>query len=300
MKMKLSFEFFLSVICALFLCVSSSRADDVSEMMDAALEAQMASEPVSSPVVSPTVSSSESESAADEPIRARDVLPAEQKPENAASALTEMVTDEEGNQVSVKEMILQEAVEAGQLMLADFDSGDKPNNLGGDFGGWDKDPNDDTQGCRATFASDDSTGNLEGFALRLDYDVDSSSPAYNGFWMKLENVNAVHYDTLSFDVRGASHRFTKRLKVELKSPDSRSSSFIVSGISNEWQTIQIPLKRFKGIKDWTVLTELILVFDDVNTAPKKGTLLVDQIRFERLENGMPQKKAVDPLPSEPA
>jgi len=38
------------------------------------------------------------------------------------------------------------------LVVADFDTGDKPNNLGGDFGAWDKDPNDESQGCQLSFA----------------------------------------------------------------------------------------------------------------------------------------------------
>lgn len=244
-----------------------------------ALPESVKEEPAAVPEVSPS-----------EPVKARDVLP---EMPAASDDLEQVVLDEEGNEVTAKDLVLEEAAKAGKLMLADFDAGEKPNNLGGDYGGWDKDPSDDTQTCRATHASDDSTGNLEGFALRLDYDVDSPKPAYNGFWMKLENVNALPYDTLSLDVRGASHRFTKRLKIELKTPDSRSSSFFVSGITDQWQTIQVPLKRFKGIKDWSILSEMILVFDDVNTAPKKGTLLVDQIRLERLEGGMPQKNMSD-------
>jgi len=295
---------YLPAFFALFLISSLAGADELTDSMEAALAQQSESSAPQSDVSEPaavteSIVASDApmepafDAPASEPVKARDVLPEEARPETsldeAVDEQGELVLDEEGNVVSAKSLLLDEAAKAGKLMLADFDAGDKPNNLGGDFGGWDKDPTDDTQGCRATFASDDSTGNIEGFALRLDYDVDSPSPAYNGFWMKLENVNALPYDTLSIDVRGASHKFTKRLKVELKTPDSRSSSFFVSGITDQWQTIQIPLKRFKGIKDWSVLSEMILVFDDVNTAPKKGTLLVDQIRFERIENGMPQK-----------
>ncbi len=210
-----------------------------------------------------------------------------------AAALEAQMTPEEKASSPLPVMSKPSSV-SPELVIADFNSGDKPNNLGGDFGGWDKDPNDDTQGCKATLVSDDASGDMEGFALRLDYDVDSPSPAYNGFWMKLENVNAVHYDTLSFYIRGASKRFTKRMKVEFKTPDKRSSSFFISGISADWQKIEIPLKRFKGIKNWGSVTELILVFDDVNTAPKKGTLLVDQIVLERKEQGMPQGAIQEP------
>ncbi|RKY37641.1 MAG: hypothetical protein DRP73_01430, partial [Candidatus Omnitrophota bacterium] len=37
------------------------------------------------------------------------------------------------------------------LVVADFDSGVKPNNVGGDFGAWDKDPMDFSQTCIESF-----------------------------------------------------------------------------------------------------------------------------------------------------
>ena len=85
-----------------------------------------------------------------------------------------------------------------ELVVADFDTGDKPNNIGGDFGAWDKDPNDDTQGTQLTFEPDDALGDQAGYAIRLDYDVDSPNPAYNGFWMKLNGEDATAYNALTF------------------------------------------------------------------------------------------------------
>jgi hypothetical protein len=280
-------------------------ADDASDVMDAALAEHVQPKDTNATALAaakaqiPVVAEKPRTPAGPESIKARDVLKSEEK-NNATPAVFAPSEDEsktekldaEGNPLPSKSAILKSASEKGELMIADFDIGDKPNNLGGDFGGFAKDPNDDTQDCRATFASDDALGNMDGFALRLDYDVDSPSPAYNGFWMKLENLNATPYDTLSFYARGASKRFTKRLKVELKTPDHRSASFFISGITDQWQKIQIPLKRFKGIKNWSVLSELVLVFDDVNTAPKKGTLLIDQMMLERHNQGMPSLQSV--------
>src|SRR3990167_1620173 len=60
-----------------------------------------------------------------------------------------------------------------ELVVADFDTGDKPNNVGGDFGSWDKDPNDTTQGCKMTFEQADALGDAAGYSIRLDYDVDT-------------------------------------------------------------------------------------------------------------------------------
>lgn len=176
----------------------------------------------------------------------------------------------------------QDAAAPAGLVAADFDTGDKPNNLGGDFGAWNKDPNDTTQGCSITFETDDAMGDPAGYAIKLDYDVDSENPAYNGFWMKLNGQNLSDYNTLTFYVRGDGlNNYTKRLKLELKDAAGLSSPYIVSGVTETWQKIEVPFDRFRKIKDWSSMGELVFVFDDINSSPKQGTILVDQIAFEK-------------------
>lgn len=177
-----------------------------------------------------------------------------------------------------------EAVEgagAGQeLVLADFDTGDKPNNIGGDFGTWDKDPNDDTMSVNFTFVNDDAAGNPGGYAIRLDYDVDSPNPAYNGFWMKLEGSDATPYNTLNLYIKGDSEKgFTKRLKIELKDQTNKPSAYIVSGITGDWQKVSIPFEKFRRVTDWSGMNEFVIVFDDINSNPKSGTIYIDNIAF---------------------
>ncbi len=169
-----------------------------------------------------------------------------------------------------------------QLVMADFDTGDKPNNLGGDFGAWNKDPEDPTQGCTISFETDDALGDSDGYSLKLDYDVESDNPAYNGFWMKLSEVNAASYNSISFYVRGEGlNNFTKRIKVEMKNSSSQASPYIISGITDAWQKVQIPFERFRKIQDWSSMSEFVVVFDDMNSDPKQGTILIDQIAFEK-------------------
>ena len=67
-----------------------------------------------------------------------------------------------------------------EFLVADFNSGEKPNNIGGDFGAWNKDPTDFSQGCSEAFDSVNRFGST-GFAMKLDYSVESKNPAYNGF-----------------------------------------------------------------------------------------------------------------------
>jgi hypothetical protein len=167
---------------------------------------------------------------------------------------------------------------AQELVIADFNSGDKPNNLGGDFGSWDKDPSDETQSSQMSFESDDALGEPTGYSLRLDYDVDSPNPAYNGFWMKLGNLDATAYNALNFYVKGDPEKnYTKRVKIELKDSSNQPSQYIAAGLTGEWQKISIPFDQFKRIKDWTALGEFVVVFDDINSNPKAGSILIDQV-----------------------
>jgi len=168
-----------------------------------------------------------------------------------------------------------------ELVISDFDTGDKPNNLGGDFGSWNKDPEDTTQGCTISFETDDVLNDPAGYSLKLDYDVDSPNPAYNGLWMKLNDLDASSYKAISFYVRGEGlNNFTKRIKLELKDSAMNSSPYVVSGITDSWQKIQVPFDRFKKVKDWSSLGEFVIVFDNIDSNPKQGTILIDQIALE--------------------
>jgi len=172
------------------------------------------------------------------------------------------------------------------LKVADFDSGEKPNNLGGDFGAWNRDPTDLTQMCTDSFSSEVKHGD-KGYSLKLTYDVDSPNPAYNGFWTKLENRNLKDYRELVFFVKGDEGKgFTKSFKVELKNP-TQVGSFLVSGVTSEWQKVAIPFQKFKGITDWTQMTEFVVVFDDLTSNPKEGIIYVDDIYFS---NGKPAEE----------
>jgi len=165
------------------------------------------------------------------------------------------------------------------LSIADFDSGTKPNDIGGDYGAWDKDPNDDTQGCKESFYSPGRTG--KGKCIRLIYDVDSPSPAYNGFWMKLMGCDLRPYNKLVFWIKGDKEAgYTTKLKVELKN-STEVSPYYIDSITEEWQKIELPLKSFKRISDWSKMKEFVLVFEDNQATARSGIIYLDDISFEK-------------------
>ena len=165
------------------------------------------------------------------------------------------------------------------LVLADFNTGEKPNNLGGNFGAWNKDPSDPTQWCKESFDNATRHGD-KGFAMKLNYSVDSPNPAYNGLWMMLPNLDASKYDTLSLWVKGDPQAgYTTVFKIEIKNAGKQVGRYYVSNVTDQWQQIIIPLSEFKGLVDRSSLTEFVIVFEDRMATSKKGIIYVDDITF---------------------
>lgn len=168
-----------------------------------------------------------------------------------------------------------------ELLIADFNSGEKPNNIGGDFGAWNKDPADFSQGCTESFDSANRYGD-SGFSMKLDYSVDSKNPAYNGFWMMLPNLDASKYNNLSFLVKGDSKvGYTTVFKVELKNAAKQIGRYYVTSVTDQWQEAVIPLSEFKGITDFSNLTEFVVVFEDRIASNKKGVIYIDDVKFTK-------------------
>ncbi|MDP3704098.1 MAG: carbohydrate binding domain-containing protein [Candidatus Omnitrophota bacterium] len=171
------------------------------------------------------------------------------------------------------------AASAATLLIDDFNRGEKPNALGGDYGAWNKDESDPTQKCTNSFDKPNAYGGA-GYALKLDYDVDSPNPAYNGFWMKLQGTNASAYKSLVLYVKGDAGRgYSPQIKLELKN-GSEVGKFLLKGITDDWQQVSIPLKEFAGLGDLSNLTEFVVVFDDLTSIKKVGTIYLDEISLE--------------------
>lgn len=167
------------------------------------------------------------------------------------------------------------------LVVADFNSGEKPSNLGGNFGAWNKDPSDPTQWCKESFDKNARRGD-KGFCMKLDYSVDSPNPAYNGFWMMLPNLDASKYDDLNFWVKGDTNAgYTTVFKIELKNANRQVGRYYVSNVSDQWQEVSIPLSELKGLIDKTALTEFVIVFEDRMATNKKGVIYIDDISFTK-------------------
>ena len=165
----------------------------------------------------------------------------------------------------------------GELVfINNFDDGQKQGTYVEDLGSWDKDPNDDTQRCVMSFDPNQIFGD-QGMSVRLDYDVDSSNPAYNGFWMKLRNLDLSKFKYFVIYIKGDVEKgFPAKVKLELKG-NGMIGRYMVEGVTDAWTKFQIPLTDFRGLKDLTNINEFTVVFDDINSKPKVGTIYFDNV-----------------------
>jgi len=168
-----------------------------------------------------------------------------------------------------------------EIIAANFDSGKKPSNLGGNFGAWNKNLSDTAQWCKKDFDNVTKHGDA-GFAMKLDYSVDSPNPTSNGFWMALRNLDVSKYDNLAFWLKGdAKAGYTTVFKVELRNAGKQTGRCYVTSVTDQWQEAVMPLSEFKGLTDTSNLTDFVIVFEDKMASNKRGVIYIDDIRFTK-------------------
>ncbi|MDD5085850.1 MAG: hypothetical protein PHE61_07410 [Candidatus Omnitrophica bacterium] len=174
------------------------------------------------------------------------------------------------------------AEESAELVVATFDRGEPPNEVGGNYGAWNYNVKDPSQHCYAAPEPDDPVNPEKGYSIRLDYDVLSKQPAFNGFWMGLGGIDISDYDTLSFWVKGdEACGFTTRFKLELKNAFGEKDTYCVRDIGPEWKEVTLDIKKDVSQIDWSNMTELVIVFDDIMSTKKTGSVCIDHFVFRK-------------------
>ena len=188
------------------------------------------------------------------------------------------------------------------IKVADFNSGNTFNNLDGESGTWESDPEDSDQSITISL---DKNVKLteEGASLRIDYDVDSEKNAVNGFWTQLRVFDASPYDHFEFWVKGDKKRgYPESFKIEFKKfkknivddyEETVKASYVVTGVTDEWQQVSIPLNVLNGIMDWEDIREFGITFEKRRLENKAGTIYIDDISF--IHTGNPGPSIKDPV-----
>ncbi len=183
-----------------------------------------------------------------------------------------------------------EAPPLSRVVIQDFANGMK-NNLGGGGGTWNAEESDTLSTVAFEFLQANPADTTD-YCLKLAYSLNPARSSQNGLWMRLNGLDGSNYDHLEFRVKGdAAAGFDPRFKVEFKKPKPGSEleqdkgSFVVEGVTAEWQRVRIPLNMMNGITDWKNLGELVLSFHSRRARVHKGAYFLDD--FALVKTGEP-------------
>jgi len=174
---------------------------------------------------------------------------------------------------------------ASDLMIASFENG-QLSDIGTDIGTWTSNSLDTSQGCTMEIIPIYGVmgrADVETNILKITYDVATTGPAFNGIYIKLNGMDLSAYDEISMLIKGDAEKgFTTKFKVELKNEKGERKTYLLKGITSDWQKITIPLDRLKGpvsIIDWSRMSKMSITFDDMTVDSKEGVLYIDEIKL---------------------
>lgn len=175
-------------------------------------------------------------------------------------------------------------VQAGRIIVDNFEKPGKLNSLGGDFGAF-ADPKSIGH-CYLFFVQNkdkDVLGKSK-YSLYIQWDASKES-AYGGYWTNLNHLNLKDFNYLAFYVKGVKGGEIFKVGLRGKIDSSYETKILINdllakGVFNEWQKVTIPLKSFQAIKDWSDVNFFSINFEH-SFGSGKGAILIDEIVFEK-------------------
>lgn len=174
---------------------------------------------------------------------------------------------------------------AKDLMIANFESGDV-SDMGTRIGTWSSNTFDTSQGTTIEIIplyGVMGKASQESHVIKITYDVATTGSAFNGVYVKLNDMDLTPYKEISMLIKGDPNKgFTAKFKIELKNRRGRRAACVLNGVTDSWQKLSIPLQEFKAAGSLGGLggmSEMYITFDDMTVDSKEGTLYIDDIKF---------------------
>jgi hypothetical protein len=101
------------------------------------------------------------------------------------------------------------------------------------------------------------------------------------YTLNLNKLNLTPFRALAFSVKKADYENIISLRVEFTTPFKEKSEIYFKDIPYKWQDVKINLPEFKGISDWSEMSNLTFSIEEWNTKEKRGVVYLDNIRLLR-------------------
>jgi len=99
--------------------------------------------------------------------------------------------------------------------------------------------------------------------------------------LNLNKLNLTQFKALAFSVKKANYENIISLRVEFTTPFREKSEIYFKDIPHKWQDFKINLSQFKGISDWSEMSNLTFAIEEWNTKEKRGVVYIDNVRLLR-------------------
>lgn len=120
---------------------------------------------------------------------------------------------------------------------------------------------------------------LQADVTKINFDFDPAKKEI--YTLNLKKLNLARFKSVSLALKKANFFDKVSLKLEFVNVFKEQGFVYLKDISTKWQDYQVPLSDFKGIGDWSEVTNLALVVEEWNTKEKHGVIYIDNIRLLR-------------------
>ncbi len=144
-----------------------------------------------------------------------------------------------------------------------------------------------------------------GHCMHLSYGFESERAAQVSFRIDLGDLDASDYDHVEFWIKGDAAGFSPGLKIGFRRPKPdlprlmQDGTAVITGISDRWQRIVVPLNTMAGIAEWKHLRSFFLALESrrAGSARRGGYTIADVALLKLggpgptiLDEVVPQKK----------
>jgi hypothetical protein len=139
---------------------------------------------------------------------------------------------------------------------------------------------------------------VTGHCMHLRYAFESTTPAQVSLRIDLGDLDASGYDHVELWIKGDADGFSPALKIGFRRPKPdlprlmQDGTAVVTGISDRWQRIVVPLNRMAGISEWKHLRSFFVALESRRAgAAQRGGYMIDDVTLLKL--GGPGPTIVD-------
>jgi hypothetical protein len=113
--------------------------------------------------------------------------------------------------------------------------------------------------------------------VKMNYNFDPAKKEI--FSLNLNKSNLSRFNALGFSLKKSNYDDIISLRVEFTNVFNEKSEVYVKDIPNKWKYYELKFSDFKGITDWSEMSDVSFIIEEWNTRENKGLVYIDNVRM---------------------